>query len=64
MSIDIPALMITADRDMAVPAALSDGMEDIFPDYTRVDLQDCGHWSAQQQPQEVSSALLSWLDRF
>ncbi len=62
LKIDLPTLMVTAERDVACPARLADGMEDIFTNYTRIDLQGCGHWSMQEQPEQVNAALLNWLN--
>ncbi|MGF1605678.1 MAG: alpha/beta fold hydrolase [Rhodothalassiaceae bacterium] len=60
--IDLPALMITADKDAACPPALADGMERYIPDLTRVDLTGVGHWLQQEQPEPVNAAILAWLD--
>ncbi|WP_281300280.1 MULTISPECIES: alpha/beta hydrolase [unclassified Iodidimonas] len=61
-SIDIPALMITADLDGVCPAHLADGKEAFFTNYQRIDMRGSGHWMQQEKPQEVNDILLSWLD--
>lgn len=59
--IDIPWLMVTADMDRACPAEQANGMEKMITNYTRVDLEGCGHWSMSEKPREVNSALINWL---
>lgn len=59
---DLPALMMTADRDAACPPVLADDMVKYFPRLTRVDIQGAGHWLQQERPDEVNTALLRWLD--
>lgn len=61
--VELPCLMITADKDRACPASLADGMEDLCAPYERVDLTGCGHWSQQEKPDEVNAALLKWLSK-
>lgn len=59
--IKIPCLMITAEKDAACPPALADGMQNYCPVYERVDLKDCGHWSQQEQHENVNVSLIEWL---
>lgn len=59
--IKFPCLMITADKDVACPPALADGMENFCPVYDRINLKDCGHWSQQEQHENVSVSLIEWL---
>ncbi|GHF24011.1 epoxide hydrolase [Kordiimonas sediminis] len=61
-TVEIPTLMITADMDRACPAHLADGMDALCTDYRRHDLSGCGHWSMQEQPDEVNKAIQSWLN--
>ena len=58
-----PALMITAELDVFLPAKLSEGMERHVPDLERVLIEGAGHWTQQEKPAAVSDALISWLDR-
>ena len=57
-----PVLMITADADKACPAWLADGMGDLCDHFTRHDLIGCGHWSMQEQPENVIRAIGDWLN--
>jgi pimeloyl-ACP methyl ester carboxylesterase len=35
-------------------------MEDRVPDLTRVLIEDCGHWTQQEQPEATSAALVDF----
>ena len=56
-----PTLMITADRDPILPPTLATGMERWAPDLTVVDVAGSGHWTQQEQPDQVNEALISFL---
>lgn len=61
--LSLPALMITAELDGVCPPRLADGMDRYFSDYERVDIKGAGHWTQQEKPDEVNTALIDWLDR-
>ena len=61
--IDRPALMVCAEHDPVLRPAMSEGMEDRISDLTRVLIEDCGHWTQQEQPDAVNAAMIDWLDR-
>jgi pimeloyl-ACP methyl ester carboxylesterase len=56
-----PTLMITADLDPVLPASLVDGMERWVPDLTVKAVTDCGHWTQQEQPEQVNGHLIEFL---
>ncbi|MCU0920406.1 MAG: alpha/beta hydrolase [Burkholderiaceae bacterium] len=59
----VPALMIMAENDAVLPPAAADGMEELVPDLERYLVRDSGHWTQQEQPQEVSHKLIEWRRR-
>ncbi|MGH6992531.1 MAG: alpha/beta fold hydrolase [Caulobacteraceae bacterium] len=61
--VEAPALMIMAEKDQVLPPSAADGMEAFVPDLEKVLITDCGHWTQQEKPKEVSAAILSWMDR-
>lgn len=61
--IERPALMVSAADDIFLPPATTRGMERLVPDLERVLLEDCGHWTQQEQPERVNALLLDWLGR-
>ena len=58
-----PALMITAEKDAFLPPILSTGMELFVPDLDRHMVKGSGHWTQQEEPEEVSRVIVDWLDR-
>lgn len=65
IKIEVPCLMISADSDPFLPEPLTQGMEYRVPDLTRALIEDCGHWTQQERPEETTRAMVDWLtDRF
>ena len=57
-----PALMITAERDPVLRPSLCSGMEAFVPNLRKIVLiKGAGHWTQQEKPAEVNSALLEFL---
>ncbi|MDZ4828069.1 MAG: alpha/beta hydrolase [Actinomycetota bacterium] len=61
--IEVPCLMICAADDPVLPPALSEGMEERVPNLERVIIENCGHWTQQERPEETSAAILTYLTR-
>jgi pimeloyl-ACP methyl ester carboxylesterase len=62
-AIRVPCLMITAQRDAVLPPSASQGMEALIADLERHNVEDSGHWTQQEQPDEVSRVILDWRRR-
>lgn len=60
-TLDMPCLMVTASDDPVLPPKFADGMEKHIPKLSRHNLENCGHWSQQEKPEEVNDVLLGWL---
>jgi pimeloyl-ACP methyl ester carboxylesterase len=60
--VDVPALMVSAADDPVLTPAMADGMEARVPDLRRTIIEDCGHWTQQEQPEAFRAALLGFLD--
>ena len=58
--IDTPALMICAEYDPVLRPAMTEGMEARVPNLTRALIEDCGHWTQQEQPAATNSALIDF----
>ena len=54
--------MISAADDPVLTPAMADGMEERVPDLDEVVIEDCGHWTQQEQPEAFDEALLGFLD--
>jgi pimeloyl-ACP methyl ester carboxylesterase len=57
-----PTLMIAADSDPVLPLSLTDGMDRWIDTLDLVVIEDCGHWTQQEQPEAVNTALIAWLN--
>src|SRR5207248_11029713 len=60
--IDAPALMLSAAFDPVLTPAMTAGMEERVPNVRKVVIDDCGHWTQQEQPAETNRHLLEFLD--
>jgi pimeloyl-ACP methyl ester carboxylesterase len=61
--LDIPCLMITAEWDPALPPSTAAGMPDICTDLEMHMIAECGHWTQQEKPDELSHLMVDWLKR-
>ncbi len=61
--VNVPCLMIMAEKDAVLPPSAADGMEAFVPDLEKVLIKDSGHWTQQEKPEDVDRALLGWMDR-
>ena len=59
--IEQPALMVTAGKDPVLIPAMSHGMEDWIPNLSRGHIENCAHWTQQEEPEELNRILLEWL---
>jgi pimeloyl-ACP methyl ester carboxylesterase len=56
-------LFIGADNDVIISLPQIEAMK---PHVEKLDihmLENCGHWSQQEQPDEVNALILNWLSR-
>ena len=56
-----PALMVTAGKDPILKPELAAGMEAWVVNLTRGHIEDCGHWTQQERPEEFNRILIDWL---
>jgi microsomal epoxide hydrolase/non-specific protein-tyrosine kinase len=61
--LDLPCLMITAECDLALQPAFADGMPEKCSDLEMHMIEDCGHWTQQEKPEELNEKLVDWLGR-
>jgi pimeloyl-ACP methyl ester carboxylesterase len=61
--VNVPSLMIMAELDAVLPPSAADGMEAFVPDLEKVLIKGSGHWTQQERPDEVNTAILDWMDR-
>ncbi|XP_007517318.1 bifunctional epoxide hydrolase 2 isoform X1 [Erinaceus europaeus] len=58
----IPALMVTAEKDMVLSPEMSKHMENWIPHLKRGHIKDSGHWTQVEKPTEVNQILIEWLE--
>lgn len=58
-----PTLVIWGMRDRGLLPCLLDGLETLIPDYTLAQIRDAGHFVPWEKPEDVTAALLEWLER-
>lgn len=59
--IQIPTLFIGADNDVVISPQQIEAMQPLVGDLTVYTLENCGHWSQQEQPDAVNRIVLRWL---
>ncbi len=62
-TVHAPALMIMAERDRVQTPASADRMESLVPNLTKHLVRDCGHWTQEERPEEVSATIIDWRRR-
>ena len=60
--IDVPSLVIVGDEDASLPPPLSREIADALPNASLVVIPEAGHLSALEKPEEVTGAMLGFLD--
>lgn len=63
MPLEVPALMITAEWDPALPPSLAANMGSVCSDLEMHMISHAGHWVPQERPEEVGALLADWLVR-
>ena len=59
----IPTLFIGAVDDIVIAPEHIEGMKPLVDDLEIHMLEDCGHWSQQEKPDEVNRLMIDWLKR-
>jgi len=58
---DAPVLVICGREDQVTPLFLSEEMAALAPKGDLLVIENCGHLSTMEHPEEVSQALLRWI---
>ena len=61
--VDIPTLFIGAADDVVVSLEHIEAMKPLVDDLEIHMLENCGHWSQQEKPDEVNGLMIDWLRR-
>ncbi|KAI2637397.1 alpha/beta-hydrolase [Xylaria nigripes] len=58
----MPAMLLMADRDAALPLSLAEGQEKYFAAGLKIEtIKDCSHWAMIQRPAEVNEHIREFL---
>lgn len=63
LQVRCPHLLIWGRADTALLPETTEGLEEFAADLTRVEIEGADHWLHHQKPNEVSAAVLKWMDR-
>jgi soluble epoxide hydrolase/lipid-phosphate phosphatase len=61
--VTVPALMICARNDYICDPSMTDNLPQICDDVERHIIENCGHWTQQEQPAETNRIMIDWLTR-
>ena len=61
--IRLPTLFIGAVDDVVIRPEQIEAMKPLVTDLEFHMLENCGHWSQQEKPDEVNALMLDWLER-
>lgn len=59
--VELPCLMIMAERDPVLPPSATEGMERYVPMLDRVLIKGSGHWTQQEKPEDTNAAISNWV---
>ena len=60
-TIDIPTLFVGAVNDLIIAPEHIEGMKQLVRNLDIHMLEDCGHWSQQERPDDVNRLMIEWL---
>jgi pimeloyl-ACP methyl ester carboxylesterase len=61
--VDVPCLMVCAENDPFLPPSMAENMPKYVADLETHLIRDCGHWTQNEKPQELSRLMSDWLGR-
>lgn len=59
----VPALFVGATNDRIISPKQIEAMRPLVPDLEIQMIEDCGHWTQQEKPQELNKIVVEWLAR-
>ena len=61
--INHPSLMICAADDRVLPPSMAEGMPSYIDDLETHIIEDCGHWTQNEQPEQLAEHIKDWVLR-
>ncbi len=62
-TVRVPALFVGAANDIIISRKQIEAMHPFVPDLEIQMIEDCGHWTQQEKPDELNRIVLDWLAR-
>ena len=62
-NINVPCLMIEVTDDPSGPPGCTEPMRPYIADLEKAVIEDCGHWTQHEKPEELSRIMIDWLSR-
>lgn len=58
-----PCLMISAADDPVLTPQMAEGMEQFVPNVEKHIIENCGHWTQEEQPEQLNQLMMTWLQK-
>ena len=62
-TVRVPALFVDAADDIIISQKQIEAMHPYVPDLETQKIENCGHWTQQDKPDELNRIILDWLTR-
>ncbi len=59
----VPSLFVGADSEIVISRKQIEAMKPYVEDLEIQMIEDCGHWTQQEKPDELNRIVLDWLAR-
>lgn len=61
--LDMPCLYVGAEDDVVLPPSMMQASAHLIDDLEQHIIEDCGHWTQQEKPEELNTILIGWLTK-
>ena len=62
-TVRVPTLFVGATDDIIISRQQIESMKPLVPDLEIRMIENCGHWTQQERPEELNRIILDWLAR-
>ena len=59
----MPCLYVGAEDDVVLPPSMMQATAGLIDDLEQHVIEDCGHWTQQEHPEELNTILIGWLTK-
>jgi pimeloyl-ACP methyl ester carboxylesterase len=61
--LDVPSLYVGAEDDVVLPPSMAEATRPLLGDNEMHVIENCGHWTQQDKPEELNTLLIGWLTK-